>query len=370
MSGFLSNILPFGRRRYPRIFVSYRRHGEGAGYGGRLADKLVEHFGANQCFRDVEDIESGVDFVQTITDAVGTCEVLIAVIGPDWTTQTGEKGKPRLEDPQDFVRIEVAAALERNIRVIPVLVGGAPMPKAKELPEVLEGMSRRQAHELSDTRWVYDVGELLKAIESIGILPTKKKSHRWNWKVATGILVVVLGIASMLIVDWSSLLQERWKNNQISEESSVTPTEKERQAFEQELERERRARKDAERMAKIEREESGRDFTFQKAIIGTWRSRLVTPEGAVITSQTSYAPGGRSSMTGTIMFQGQSLPVVASGTWYIMDGYIHGTIDSSNVPMLLPIGFTSSSEIIDITDREFRYISSFDGSTVIEYRAR
>lgn len=350
--------------------MSYRRRGEGAGYGGRLADKLVEYFGARQCFRDVEDIESGVDFVKTITDAVGACEVLIAVIGPDWITQTGESGKPRLEDPQDFVRIEVAAALERNIRVIPVLVGGAPMPTAKELPEVLKGLSRRQAHELSDTRWVYDVGELLKAIESIGILPSNKKSYRWNWKVTTGILVVVLGLASMSFVNWPSLLPELWKINQISEEPSVTSTEKKKQGLEQELERERQAREEAERRAKLEWEKRDKDFIFQKAIIGTWSSRLVTPEGAVITSKTSYAPGGRSSMVGTIMFQSQSLPIVASGTWYIMDGYLHGTIDSSNVPMILPIGFTSSAEIIDITDRELAYISSFDGSTVIEYRAR
>ena len=169
MSGLVAAMLSLGRAPRPRIFISYRRHGEGAGYGGRLADKLVERFGSEQVFRDVDDIESGVDFVQAIEDAVGGCEVLLAVIGPDWITQTNQKGRRRLDDPRDFVRLEVAAALERNIRVIPVLVGGAAMPGANELPEVLEPLARRQALELTDTRWDYDVGRLLTTIESAGI---------------------------------------------------------------------------------------------------------------------------------------------------------------------------------------------------------
>src|SRR5262249_25968863 len=92
MKTLFAGFLRWGKRNQPKIFISYRRHGEGAGYGGRIADKLVEHFGPEQCFRDVEDIESGVDFVTTIEQAVGGCEVLIAVIGPDWITQTNDKG--------------------------------------------------------------------------------------------------------------------------------------------------------------------------------------------------------------------------------------------------------------------------------------
>ncbi len=158
-----------GNKDGPRIFISYRRRGEGAGYGGRIADRLVEHFGVGQCFRDVDDIESGVDFVKTIQEAVGACEVLIAVIGPDWITQTDVRGNRRLDDPRDFVRLEIAAALQRDIRVIPVLVGGADIPTEQELPDVLSALSRRQVHELTDTRWEYDVTKLIAAIESIGI---------------------------------------------------------------------------------------------------------------------------------------------------------------------------------------------------------
>jgi hypothetical protein len=196
----LSDFLPWRRRVQPKIFISYRRRGEGAGYGGRVADKLVEHFGAEQCFRDVEDIESGVDFVKTIQEAVGGCEVLIAVIGPDWLTQTNARGGRRLDDPRDFVRLEVASALERDIRVIPVLVGAADVPGEQQLPEPLKSLARRQVHELTDTRWDYDVGKLVEAIESMGIRRRSRSKPRValaaNWKVASGVMVA----ASLVVV--------------------------------------------------------------------------------------------------------------------------------------------------------------------------
>ena len=137
MAGTIKSLLPsllrWTKAAHPKIFISYRRHGEGAGYGGRIADNLVEKFGAEQCFRDVADIESGVDFVKTIQEAVSACEILIVVIGPDWISQKLQLGGRRLDDPRDFVRLEVAAALDRDIRVIPVLVGGATMPAGAEV---------------------------------------------------------------------------------------------------------------------------------------------------------------------------------------------------------------------------------------------
>lgn len=170
MSGYLRRLGDVIRRgnRF-RIFISYRRQGEGAGYAGRLADKLLQEFGEDQCFRDIDDIEAGVDFVQSINEAVGTCEVLITVIGRDWVSMTDGRGNLRLEDPNDFVRLEIAAALSRNVRVIPVLVGGAEMPSAEQLPDALEPLSRRQAHEITDTRWDFDVGRLLDSIEAAGV---------------------------------------------------------------------------------------------------------------------------------------------------------------------------------------------------------
>ncbi len=113
-----------------RIFISYRRE-ETAYPAGWLFDRLVEHFGQGQVFKDVDSIQLGDDFVEVITAAVAGCDVLLALIGDQWLTITGEDGRRRLEDPSDFVRLEIEAALARNIRVIPVLVDGARMPRGR-----------------------------------------------------------------------------------------------------------------------------------------------------------------------------------------------------------------------------------------------
>jgi hypothetical protein len=166
---WLGSLFSTGSRIRPRIFLSYRRRGEASGFAGRLADRLVKHFGADQIFRDVEDIASGVDFVDAINEGVAACEALLVVIGPDWLTVEDATGRRRLDDPRDFVRLEVASALRRNVRVIPVLVCGAQIPAESELPPDIAALSRRQTHELSDKRWDYDVDELIKTLESIGI---------------------------------------------------------------------------------------------------------------------------------------------------------------------------------------------------------
>ena len=126
------------------IFISYRRD-DSAGYAGRLYDRLSAHFGTDQVFMDVAGIELGTDFVTAIEQAVGSCKVLIVVIGDEWLTTTDAAGRRRLDDPHDFVRLETSVALEREIRVVPVLVGGALMPRAEELPPELKSLARRQA---------------------------------------------------------------------------------------------------------------------------------------------------------------------------------------------------------------------------------
>jgi peptidoglycan hydrolase-like protein with peptidoglycan-binding domain len=146
-----------------RIFISYRR-GDTSGYAGRLDDRLTAHFGRNQVFRDIDTIKPGTDFTEVIRRAVGSCHALIAVIGRDWLTATDEQGGRRLDNPDDFVRLEVSAALERHVLVIPVLVSGVTMPRSSELPEDLAPLARKNALILSDERWDYDVGLLVKAL--------------------------------------------------------------------------------------------------------------------------------------------------------------------------------------------------------------
>lgn len=149
-----------------RIFISYRRE-DSAGWTGRLADRLKERFGPESIFMDIDQIEPGVDFTEALRKAVGSCDVLLAVIGPRWATVTDKTGAPRLRDPSDWIRVEIAAALTRKIRVIPVLVGGAAMPGTDVLPDDLDGLAQRQAHELSDKRWTYDVERLMQALAPV-----------------------------------------------------------------------------------------------------------------------------------------------------------------------------------------------------------
>jgi hypothetical protein len=147
-----------------RIFISYRRD-ETAYPAGWLFDRLAQHFGAGQVFKDVDSIELGDDFVQVITKAVGSCDVLLALIGNQWLTITDAQERRRLDDPDDFVRVEIEAALSRNVRIIPILVDGARMPHADELPAGLAGLTRRQALELSPSRFEYDTSRLLKVLD-------------------------------------------------------------------------------------------------------------------------------------------------------------------------------------------------------------
>jgi hypothetical protein len=148
------------------IFISYRRE-DAAGYAGRLYDRLASHFGAARVFMDVEGIEPGVDFVEAIERAVGSCEVLIVIIGNEWLTVASSDGKRRLDDPRDFVRIETAAALARGIRVVPVLVENAAMPREDQLPPELKSLTRRQAVELSHKQWDATSSELIQRLERV-----------------------------------------------------------------------------------------------------------------------------------------------------------------------------------------------------------
>ena len=146
-----------------RIFISYRRD-ETAYPASWLYDRLQGEFGGAQIFKDVDNIKPGDDFVDTITRAVGSCDVLLAVIGPHWTSALDKRGQRRIDDPGDFVRLEVETALSRNVRVIPLLVDHADMPDGSELPEPLAPLVRKHALALSPSNFVRDAEELVKVL--------------------------------------------------------------------------------------------------------------------------------------------------------------------------------------------------------------
>ncbi|MEZ5611947.1 MAG: TIR domain-containing protein [Rhodocyclaceae bacterium] len=148
------------------IFISYRRD-DSAGYAGRLYDRLAARFGSDRVFMDVEGIEPGTDFVVAIEKAVSSCAVLIVLIGDEWLSVTDASGKPRLDDPHDFIRLETATALKRDIRVVPVLLEGTPMPPSDALPEELRMLTRRQGVEISHKQWESSTGDLIGTLERI-----------------------------------------------------------------------------------------------------------------------------------------------------------------------------------------------------------
>jgi hypothetical protein len=147
-----------------KIFINYRR-GDDSGYAGRLYDRLQDKFEPQQIFMDVDSIAPGLDFVRELNERVAESDVLLAVIGKDWIDARNAAGGRRLDDPDDFVRIEIAAALSQDKRVIPVLVGGAQMPRPEELPEPLRPLARRNAVRLTYERFRADTQGLVKALQ-------------------------------------------------------------------------------------------------------------------------------------------------------------------------------------------------------------
>jgi CheY-like chemotaxis protein len=150
----------------PKIFLSYRRD-DSRHITDRIADRLTDHFGRESVFRDVDSIPAGADFRRVIEDAVRRCHVLVAVIGPRWLGITDRQGTRRLDDASDFVRLEIEAAVRRGTPVIPVLVDGATMPSAEDLPPSLQELSFRQgAGVRPDPDFHRDVHRLITALEA------------------------------------------------------------------------------------------------------------------------------------------------------------------------------------------------------------
>jgi hypothetical protein len=150
-----------------RVFISYRRE-DTSGQAGRLYDALAEKLGQDNVFMDVDTIDIGVEFKHAIESAVSSCDVLFVMIGPRWLTAADSRGERRLSRADDYVRLEVEAALGRNIRVVPALIAGAVMPVADDLPGTLAPLALRNAVEMSDgPRWQYDVSRLMNLLERI-----------------------------------------------------------------------------------------------------------------------------------------------------------------------------------------------------------
>ncbi len=147
-----------------KIFINYRR-GDDPQAAGRLFDRLQDIFEPQQLFLDVDNIAPGLDFMRVLDERVAECDVVLAVIGKGWIDARDAAGARRLDDPDDFVRIEITSALNQGKRVIPVLIGDTPMPHPEELPEALRPLARRNAVRLTHERFRADTQGLVKALE-------------------------------------------------------------------------------------------------------------------------------------------------------------------------------------------------------------
>ncbi len=174
----------------PGIFINYRRD-DAPGVAGRLYDHLARSFARGEIFIDVDAMKPGLDFVKQLDTQVSQCDAVLAIIGPHWLTSVDSKGKRRLDDKHDYVRIEIASALKRDIPVIPVLVDGATMPAEADLPEDLASLARRQALELRHTRFASDADAVVSALHTV--LPKTKKAWALPAAAAAILAVVLIG---------------------------------------------------------------------------------------------------------------------------------------------------------------------------------
>jgi hypothetical protein len=224
-----------GHRMRGGVFICYRRE-DTAGFAGRIYDRLTKVLGRESVFIDVDNIPAGRDFVEVLTERVGRCDALIALIGKDWLASADKNNRRRLDDANDFVRIEIEAALERNIPVIPVLVDGAVMPQAPDLPDPLQKLARRQGIEISHNRFDSDAERLTDALRGIdgdkpgAVLgnsaapPPKRAAGGARWLAASAIGLLAAAAAMGIVYEQRRAHDETARQEEKSAQAEVKPT--------------------------------------------------------------------------------------------------------------------------------------------------
>jgi formylglycine-generating enzyme required for sulfatase activity len=161
----MNSNTPAGFIMLAKVFISYRRD-DSAGQAGRVHDRLAHEFGANLLFMDVDSVPLGSDFIKVLRDEVTKCDVLLAVIGHHWLDARDAGGKRRLDSEDDYVRIEIATALQRDIPVIPILLDGTTIPKSEELPMDLQGLTARNGLDVRHGSFHTDMDRLIGGLKA------------------------------------------------------------------------------------------------------------------------------------------------------------------------------------------------------------
>jgi hypothetical protein len=194
-----------GGRTLSTVFISYRRENT-AGEARNLFNDLVERLGDKSVFMDVDSIALGRDFRSVLQETTASCDLMLVIIGRNWADAKDERGRIRLENPSDYVRLEIETALKRNIAVTPVLVQGAQMPAPEVLPAEIRDLAYRNGFELGHTRWESDVGEMIRrlGLDAPSVPASQTKGRRRLAWVVIGLACVVglLGFDWLLGLNW------------------------------------------------------------------------------------------------------------------------------------------------------------------------
>jgi len=203
------------------IFINYRRD-DVPGVAGRLFDHLAARFSRRSIFMDVDAMKPGMDFVKQLDTQVSQCDVLLAVIGPHWYDAKDQDGHRRLDSDTDYVRIELASALKRDIPVIPLLVDGAVMPAAGGLPDDLKSLTRRHALELRHTRFDADALAVMRALEEL--VPTRRIPWRAGAAVVIVVAMVVATVGAVVTLGPNPFDKFRLRGNPPAAPTPASPT--------------------------------------------------------------------------------------------------------------------------------------------------
>ena len=279
-----------------KIFINYRRD-DSIGTAGRLNDRLAQSFGRKNLFMDVDNIPAGVDFSEYLQSQVAACDVFLAIIGPNWLDAKDDDGRRRFDNPDDYVAIEIAAALARKIRVIPVLVDGARTPKADKLPDSVKPLVRRNAVEIRNTQFGRDAEALVVKVRE-ALEGARPVTQHWQflataaaWFTAPGRWRAMTASATaMLLIGWLGLYQVGvpvwvpWgpdpprtdkANVAADAEAKLKAAEAEQQRLKEEVQRQTKAAADAEAKRKTAEAEQ------QRLSVGDQEPFSVTTRAAV-----------------------------------------------------------------------------------------
>jgi hypothetical protein len=324
------------------IFLSYRRD-DAEGEAGRLFDDLTSEFGTDRVFMDVAGIEPGRDFRKVIDQNVASCGVLLAMMGKGWIDAKDDAGRRRLDDPVDFVRLETASALRRDIPVIPVLVHGGRMPRSEQLPEDLKDLAYRNAVELTHARWDSDVQVLIKALrphvsgagekpgatgtdtvldrpsakstvrasEGVGgtslAAPTRPRKKIWRGIVVAALAAIVIAAGLVGVSEYKKAEEAKVSHaaaeaaaKQAAEDQRVASEKKAAErAAEQQAADQAAARRAAAEKAAAEQAIARRAAALRNPLVGTWKLNL---------TKSKFDPGpAPKSQTETVEAQGDGV---------------------------------------------------------------